>query len=257
MKISSCLLAVFWLATPLHAQEVAGGTKTIFDLVKAGGWVMIPLVFASVLTLTLILVYLATLRRGSVVSREYMETADALIKKRDYLGLLAISNRHQEAVARVTSRMLEFATRHPGAPLQAVREVAETEGGRIANALTHRITYLADVGMLAPMLGLLGTVTGIIKSFGELGKRAGDASQPILLAQGVGEALVTTAAGIIVGIVAMSFHAFFRGKVQNLISELESSSTHLLSLFATSYEKKTRDNRVPPRPSALNDDDDY
>lgn len=256
MKTFACVLAAFLTSTSVYAQD-AISSKSLFDLVKTGGWVMIPLGFASVLTVMLVLIYLVTLRRGAVVSREYMETATALLKKRDYLGLLAVSNRHNEAVARIASRMLDFSTTNPGASLQVLREVAETEGGRIANSLNHKITYLADVGMLAPMLGLLGTVVGIIQSFGELGKKSGDASQPILLAQGVGQALVTTAAGILVGIVAMAFYAFFRGRVQSLISDLEAASTHLLSLFSLSFEKKTRDAReVASRRSVL-DDDDY
>ncbi|HEX8371310.1 MAG TPA: MotA/TolQ/ExbB proton channel family protein [Chthoniobacterales bacterium] len=254
MKISPWLLVAVLTTSSVYAQE-AGPAKSLFDLVQAGGWVMIPLGFASVLTVMLVMVYLVTLRRGAVVSREYMETAAALLRKRDYLGLLAVSNRHNEAVARIASRMLDFANTHPTAPMEALREVGETEGGRVANSLNHRITYLADVGVMAPMLGLLGTVVGIIQSFGELGKKTGDASQPILLAQGVGQALVTTAAGIIIGIVAMTFYAFFRGRVQGLISDLEGASTHLLSLFAISYDKKNRE-PVSSRRSAL-DDDDY
>ena len=258
MEKIACLFAVLLTSSSVYAQDGQSAipTKSLFDLVRTGGWVMIPLALASVLTVMLVLVYLVTLRRGAVVSREYMETAAALLKKRDYLGLLAVSNRHNEAVARIAARMLDFTTMNPTAPLQAVREVAETEGGRVANSLTHRITYLADVGTLAPMLGLLGTVSGIIQSFGELGKKAGDASQPVLLAQGVGQALVTTAAGILIGIVAMAFFAFFRGKVQGLISDLEGASTHLLSLFAISFEKKNTREGVSSRRSVM-DDDDY
>ncbi len=254
MKTSACVLAALTTSSSVYAQDVIP-SKSLFDLIQTGGWVMIPLGFASVLTVMLVLIYLVTLRRGAVVSREYMETAAALLKKRDYLGLLAVSNRHNEAVARIARRMLDFTTTNPGASLEVVREVAETEGGRVANALNHRIFYLADVGMLAPMLGLLGTVVGIIRSFGELGKKAGDASQPILLAQGVGQALVTTAAGILIGIVAMAFYAFFRGRVQSLISDLEAASTHLLSLFAMSFDKKPRES-ARRRPSA-DEDDEY
>ena len=255
MKTIACTLAAVLTTSTIYAQDVAK-TNSLFDLIKTGGWVMIPLGFASILTVMLVLIYLVTLRRGAVVSREFMETAAALLKKRDYLGLHAVANRHNEAVAKIAGRMLDFANTHPTAPLQAVREVAETEGSRVANSLTHRITYLADVGTLAPMLGLLGTVVGIIQSFGELGKKSGDASQPILLAQGVGQALVTTAAGILIGIVAMAFYAFFRGRVQALISDLEGASTHLLSLFAISFEKKSSRETATSRRSAL-DDDDY
>ena len=106
----------------------------------------------------LVIVYFLTIRRGAVVSSGYMATADALLRKRDYLGLLAVSNRHGEAIARVVQKMLDFTTKNPSADFQQVREIAETEGTRVAASLNNRVIYLADIGMIAPMIGLLGTV---------------------------------------------------------------------------------------------------
>jgi Biopolymer transport proteins len=71
-------------------------------------------------------------------------------------GLLAVSNRHGEAIARVVQKMLDFTTKNPHADLQQVREIAETEGTRVAASLNNRVIYLADIGMIAPLLGLLG-----------------------------------------------------------------------------------------------------
>jgi biopolymer transport protein ExbB len=117
-----------------------------------------------------------------------------------------------------------------------VREIAETEGGRVAASLNNRVTYLADIGMIAPLLGLLGTVFGIIRSFGALGADLGTARY-VLLSQGISEALVNTAAGLAIGIPAMMFYAFFRGRAQRLISELESACTHVLALLSLQYTK--------------------
>ncbi|HEY5891885.1 MAG TPA: MotA/TolQ/ExbB proton channel family protein [Chthoniobacterales bacterium] len=260
MKRTAPLLAGLLFVSTAFAQDAAAvapvppveGPASLLSLVKTGGWVMIPLGLASVITLTLILVYLVSLRRNTIVTGQFMETAEALLKKRDHRGLLAVSTRHNEAIARIAGRMLDFATKTPGATLQGVREVAETEGSRIAGNLNQRIVYLADVAMLAPMLGLLGTVTGIIKSFGTLGAKAADASRTLLLAKGVGEALVTTASGLIVGIVAMAFYALFRGRVQSLIAELEGATAHLMSLFSASFEKTPRE---AARRSVIDDDD--
>ena len=167
-----------------------------------------------------------------------MATADALLRKRDYLGLLAVSNRHGEAIARVVQKMLDFTTKNPSADFQQVREIAETEGTRVASSLNNRVIYLADIGMIAPMLGLLGTVFGIIKSFGALGADLGTARYA-LLSSGVSQALVNTAAGLAIGIPAMIFYAFFRGRVQKIISELESAVTHVLALLSLQYNKRT------------------
>lgn len=210
--------------------------SSLWQVIVSGGPVMIPLGALSVIGVMLILVYLFTLRRGAIVTKRYMTTADALLRKRDYLGLLAISNRHSEAVARVMQKTLDFVTQHPDATFAEAREIAETEGTRQAAALNQRIAYLADIGTIAPMLGLFGTVLGMIKSFSVV---ASDivASRPMMLAEGVSEALVTTAAGLVIGIPAMVAYAFFRGRVQALIAELEAASTRLVALLSVAFSR--------------------
>src|SRR5436853_4030686 len=145
------------------------------DTIIKAGPVMIPLVLLSIFSVMLVIVYLRTIRRGAVVSTGYMATADALLRKRDYLGLLAVSNRHGEAIARVVQKILDFTTKNPNADFQQVREIAETEGTRVASSLNNRATYLADIGMIAPLLGLLGTAIGIVKSFAALSGDLGTA----------------------------------------------------------------------------------
>ena len=204
----------------------------------AAGWVMGVLFALSVFFVMLVIVYVMTIRRGTVVSSGFMATADALLRKRDYLGLLAVSNRHGEAIARVVQKMLDFTTKNPNADLAQVREIAETEGTRVAASLNNRVTYLADIGMIAPLLGLLGTVLGIIRSFGALGADLGTARY-VLLSKGISEALVNTCAGLAIGIPAMMFYAYFRGKAQKLISELESATTHVLALLSLQFDRRT------------------
>jgi len=240
MKIMAA--PVVWLAsvTAGRAQEVLPPIPpeaNLWQVLQSGGPVMIPLGLLSVIAVALVLVYLFTLRRGAVVTRQYMATAQALLRKRDYLGLLAISNRHNETVARIMRRTLDFVTQHPEATFTEAREIAETEGTRQAAALNQRIAYLADIGTIAPMLGLFGTVLGMIKAFSVV---ASDivASRPIMLAEGVSEALVTTATGLVIGIPAMAAYAFFRGLVQSLIAELEAASTQLTALLSVAFTKK-------------------
>ena len=240
MKQIAVFPAFFALAASARAQDAPPPIRpeaTLWEVILSGGPVMIPLGVLSVIAVMLVLIYLFTMRRGAVVTKRYMTTADALLRKRDYLGLLAISNRHREAVARIMQRTLDFITQHPEATFAEAREIAETEGTRQAAALNQRIAYLADIGTIAPMLGLFGTVLGMIKSFSVV---ASDivASRPIMLAEGVSEALVTTAAGLLIGIPAMAAYAFFRGRVQSLIAELEAASTQLIALLAVAFTKR-------------------
>jgi biopolymer transport protein ExbB len=223
-------------ATPSLIPDIPRAT-TVLDALRSAGPVMVPLFLLSIFFVMLVVVYLMTIRRGAVVSSGFMATADALLRKRDYLGLLAVSNRHGEAIARVVQKMLDFTTKNPNADFGQVREIAETEGSRVAASLNNRVTYLADIGMIAPLLGLLGTVFGIITSFGALGADVGSARY-IALSRGISQALVNTATGLAIGIPAMVFYAFFRGRSQRLISDLESATTHILALLSLQFEKR-------------------
>jgi biopolymer transport protein ExbB len=227
---------LFLLAAPLagFAQEVVvvPPKTSLWEIAVSGGVVMIPIAALSVIAVMLVLVYMVTLRRGAVATAQFMQTADALLRKKDYLGLLAVSNRHNEAVARIVQRTLDFLTRNPRATLADVREIAQSEGSRLAGALNQQITYLADIGTIAPMLGLFGTVLGMIQSFTVVGSDIA-ASRPMLLAKGISEALVATEAGLLVGIPAMVAYSFFRGRVQARVADLEAAATQLIALLGT------------------------
>lgn len=213
--------------------------ETLAKLLSAGGVVMIPLLVLSVITLALILIYLFTLRRGAVASARFMTTAETLLSKGDLMGTLAISNRHRDTVAGIISRTLEFLARNPQASDEQMREIAQTEGSREASVLNQRVAWLADIATIAPMLGLLGTVFGMIRSFSVMANDVA-ASRPMLLAEGVAEALVATAAGLVVGIPAMAAYAYFRGKVQGMISEMEGATAILLTKIVISRGKNSR-----------------
>ena len=223
----------------------AGGNAalSLWELLEKGGWAMIPLGALSVLAVMFVIGFALTIRRGTVASRQYIGTVEVLIRKKDYLGVLAISNRHGEALARVVQKALDFATKNPGVPFDSLKEVAEAEGSAQASAMQHRVAYLADIGILAPMVGLFGTVLGIIRSFAAIGNGSSSLSRDVLLASGVSEALVATAAGLVLAVVSAGFYAIFRNRVQSLISELEGASSHILGLLAASYQKRREPSR--------------
>jgi biopolymer transport protein ExbB len=213
--------------------------ETLAKLLTAGGVVMLPLVALSVITLALILIYFAALRRGAVAGSRFMSTAETLLSKGDLMGALAIANRHRDTVAGILSRTLEFLARNPKASDDQIREIAQTEGNREAATLNQRVAWLADIATIAPMLGLLGTVFGMIRSFSVMANDVA-ASRPMLLAEGVAQALVATAAGLAVGIPAMAAYAYFRGKVQGMISEMEGATSLLLTKLVIARKENSR-----------------
>lgn len=205
-------------------------TGSLISLLITGGWIMLPLALLSVITLALILVCVFTLRLRSVVTNRYMDAAEVFLKKEDLSGLLALSHRHREALASIMSRILDFSLRHREATFDEIRDIAQTEGTRVATLLQQRITWLSDIATIAPMLGLLGTVFGMIRSFNVMANDVA-ATHPMLLAGGVAQALVATAAGLVIGIAAMGAYALFKSRVHHMISDLEAATGQLLAML--------------------------
>ena len=213
-------------SAPNDAVTQMSRDTTLLTMVSAAGWVMIPLAFASIVAFTLIIYCFFTLTEKSITTPELLERMEPFFENEDLEGLAAYVAERPQATARVVDRILKFLDRHPDADADSIKSVAETEGNRIAAALNQRVLYIMDVGVLAPMLGLFGTVVGILNSFGHIAAEASP-MRTMLLAGGVSQALVSTSAGLIVGITAMAFYAYFRGRVGNLISILESEATLL------------------------------
>lgn len=239
LSLTGLMLPALPALAQVDQQAPLSKEMNLLEVAEAGGLMMYPLAVLSVVGLVLVFVYLLTIRRNAVVSDRFMNAAEAMIRKRDYLGLVAYCNRQNESMARVTQKTMDFLTKYPVASFDGVREVAEAEGSRQAGLLSSRITYLADVGALAPMVGLLGTVVGMIKSFQQISSGDVTGVRQMQLAEGVYEALITTAAGLMIGIPALIFYSLFRGRVQKYIAELEAAATHLMALLHSQVERQT------------------
>jgi biopolymer transport protein ExbB len=273
MKCFPKFPAAFLLAaaSARAAGEEAAAAEKPLDLLQIfhdGGIMMYPLALLSLAAVVMILLFLLTIRRNAVVSDRFMNNAEALIRKRDFLGLVSYAHRQNECMARIAQKSLEFMTKNSSATFSDVREVAEAEGSRQVGMLSSRITYLADIGSVAPMVGLLGTVLGMIKSFINISTGGFEGARQMKLADGVSEALITTAAGLMVGIPALVFYSIFRGRVQKYIAELEAASTHFMATLHSQIQRQAAPQpahapapaRRPqedfgmPVPSPLNDD---
>lgn len=245
MNLSAKLILAPALIASFSSSAIAAEPKThettvnLLDVLAKGGAMMYPLGILSIITILLILMFFLSIRRNMIVSDNFMNAADALIRKGDYLGLIAFSHRRNECMARITQKTMDFVARNTDAPFDSIREIAQTEGSRQASILTSRITYLAEIGAIAPMIGLLGTVIGMIKAFLEIANGDKQGVREMGLAEGVSEALIATAAGLSISILAFIFYSLFRARVQRYISELESAATHLIGLLHSQFDKKS------------------
>ncbi len=258
MKCCSLSVVVYWttalLASAAESAAPAITETNFLEILLKGGLMMYPLGLMSVLTVLLILVFLLTIRRNAVVSDRFMNTAESMIRKRDLLGLIGYCHRRNECMARITQKTLDFVAANPGTSFENIRDVAQVEGSHQAGLLTSRITYLADIGGIAPMVGLLGTVIGMIKAFIEISAGEVQGVRQMGLAEGVSEALIATAGGLAISIPALAFYSFFRGRVQKYVSELEAAATHFIALLQTQLERQPVVQQFPQQPQRPRED---
>lgn len=155
-----------------------------------------------------------------------LKRAASQIKAGDLRGAYLMCEGRDELIARVLYAGLKMADQER----YIIQEAMESEGERGAAALRQRISYLNNIGAIAPLLGLLGTVWGMIGAFGAI---ALDSSQTkgLAMAYNVSQAMITTAAGLLVAIPALVFYYYFRGKVLAVISNVEAHASEFVELI--------------------------
>ena len=194
----------------------------MWELFKAGGWVMWPILGCAVLAVGIILERFWTLRRGSAIPPSLGQEV------RDWAASNRLDPAHLEALKQNSplGELLAAALEVRHRPREQIKERVEDIGRHIAHELERFLNTLGTIAGVAPLLGLLGTVFGMIRMFlGILKSGVGDASR---LAGGIGEALVTTAAGLCVAIPALVFYRYFRGRVAEYVIDMEKQAIALL-----------------------------
>jgi biopolymer transport protein ExbB len=181
---------------------------------------MYVLYILSFVALCLVFYYFFSLRREAVVPASLMAQFDE--KKKDLAVIGEICAEDESPLSKIVLSGIET-LKKPNCTYAMMRDALEDEGARQGSMLWQRIQYLQDIAIISPMVGLLGTVIGMIISFGRL-QAENMTPRPTIVAQGISMALITTAAGLIIGISAMLVYAYFRGRVNNLIAELEASA---------------------------------
>lgn len=194
----------------------------MLELLFAGGWVMWPILALSAIALAIIIERFWTLRRQAVIPSGLGQEV------REWAGQRQLDPKHIEAL-RANSPLGELlaaalAVRHR--PREQIKERIEDAGRHIVHQLDRFLNTLGTIAGVAPLLGLLGTVMGMIRMFlNILQHGVGDANR---LAGGIGEALVSTAAGLLVAIPALMFYRYFRGRVTEYVVDMEKQAILLL-----------------------------
>lgn len=231
----------------------------LLDSFEKGGPLMWALLFMSVLALMVFLICLWTTRQANVLPTRMVMSVESCIRRKDYAALMSMCERDGSCFALTIHVIVMFLQRNPRATIDEVREVAEAEGTRQANNLTRQINWLSDIGSIAPMIGLLGTVVGMMKTFMEMAAGNFEGVKQMQMAGGIAEAMITTAGGLVLAIPSMAAFVFFRSRVQKRVTDMEVAVTHILSVIAVQMDREARLSGTYQRGTSreVMDDDDF
>lgn len=193
-----------------------------------GGWIMWVLAAISVFALAMVFYFLTVLRSGAVIPRELMVDLLAQISSGNLNDVRRLCDRHPCPLSAITLTALDCLRNVPQCDIALLRSTAEAEGARQAEAIQGQTELLLDIATIAPLLGLLGTVLGMLTAFGSVASDIASA-KPVVLAAGVSQALVTTIFGLFVAIPCMAFYAWFRRRASRQIANLEAATSELLT----------------------------
>jgi len=195
----------------------------LFDIIKAAGWPIWPLLFASVIAVALIIERLIVLRGEKIVPHGLLEKVVEAYQKQGVTPQLVDNLAKDSPLGRVLAAGL----RNYRAPRPVMKEAIEDEGRTVGHQLERFLTTLGTIASISPLLGLFGTVVGMIEIFGS---QSPSGTNPQQLAHGISIALYNTAFGILIAIPSMIFFRHFRGKVEGFVVDMEQAAAKLVDI---------------------------
>ncbi len=195
----------------------------MFAIIQAAGWPIWPLLFASIVAVALIIERLITLRRSKILPEGLLEKV---------VGELRTSGATPEMINRVAlssplGRVLAAGLRNVRSPREVMKESIEETGRAVVHDLERFLTTLGTIASISPLMGLFGTVVGMIEIFGS---QTPGGSNPQQLAHGISIALYNTGFGLVIAMPSMIFWRHFRATVDGLVVEMEQQAIRLVEV---------------------------
>ena len=228
------LLAAALPAAAQEAEPAAEATvksPTFAELFQAGGFLMWPLLVLSVFALAYVAYLFFVLRGGATAPRALVGEVFDSIRTGSPEEARRACDYHRCPFSHVAMAAIDGVSNLPSIDPATLTGLVEGEGARQAARLQRAAQWLLDIASIAPMLGLLGTVLGMFRAFQGVGGDILVSAKPVVLAQGVSLALITTVAGLLVAIPCMCFYAWFRRQAERRVAELECLSADLVTLL--------------------------
>jgi biopolymer transport protein ExbB len=197
----------------------------VFELIIAGGWLMLPIILCSVIALAIIAERLWTLRVSRVLPRHLVAQVWDWAKEKQ-LDMERLRNLRADSPL---GRILAAGLVNRNASRSIMKEAIEDTGRHVVHELERYLNTLGTIATISPLLGLLGTVVGMIQVFSAITTQG--VGNPSALAGGISTALITTAAGMTVAIPSLMFYRFFRGKVTMLVLRMEKQTLRMVEVL--------------------------
>jgi len=197
----------------------------VIDLIEKGGMVMYPILICSIIALAVFLERLWVLRRQKIIPDDFILAIEERLKRQNIKGAMDLCEKDHSSIAKVFLSGLKNVDKG----MWLVKEAIEERGGREGVILEKRVGLLSTIAQLTPLLGLLGTVSGMIKTFNVIALQG--VGNPAMLAGGISEALITTAAGLSVAIPALVCYRIIKDKSDALIFEMEENSVRMIEIL--------------------------
>lgn len=220
-------------AVPAEDQGEKGKKMSIFHLIKKGGIVGYLIILLSIVALGLVIDYAITIRRSKLAPQRDIVIIRKLIKDHRFEEIKKLDQEQTSFLSRIVIAGLNEADFGYQAMIKAMEDASEALSARIARKIEH----LNVIGNISPMMGLLGTVMGMLRCFNEISQVTG-AIEPKQLAGGIFEALVTTCMGLIVAIPALYFFAIFKNRVDEFTGEAALTAGELVTSFKSGNQRK-------------------
>lgn len=203
----------------------------MFELIKSGGWVMALIVPCSIAALAIIGERLWSLRKKLVTPPKLLPQVQQWLARKELDEQRLTLLRESSPLGRVLAAGL-VNRKHSR---EVIREAIEDSGRHLVPELERYLRTLGTIAAISPFLGLLGTVLGMIEMFAGIGSRG--VGDPSIVANGIAQALVATASGLLVAIPSLMFYRYFRGRVSELLIDMEQEAIKLIEIMHGERER--------------------
>jgi biopolymer transport protein ExbB len=221
----------------------------VFEILKAGGWGMLPILACSAIGLAIVLERFWTLRRNAVLPPGLGEQVRSWAHSQQLNPAHIQALRENSPLGELLAAALDVRHR----TRTEIKERIEDTGRHVVHGLERYLNTLGTIALIGPLLGLLGTVFGLIRMF--LAVMVSGVGDPMKMAGGIGEALVCTASGLVVAIPAYVLHRYFRSRVRGYVVQMEKQATALLDELSIArpapVDTRMAPSASPPRPARV------